>query len=188
MPRNYKPLLQQEFINGIYKIVPIRDEDKYAIMQWRNEQIDILRQKEPLTKEKQECYFNNVIDKLFEQEKPNQLLFSFLENDILIGYGGLVHIDWESKNAEISFITITDRNKDETTFSKDFESYLLIIFEIAYRFLDFNKLHTTFYDIPERNSYQMVLERLNFSREAHLKSHLFFNDRFVDVFIYSHFR
>jgi hypothetical protein len=103
--RNYRCLTQQEFAKGELKLVPIRDEDKYSIMKWRNEQIAILRQKSPLTKENQEKYFKEVVEKLFETDQPSQLLFSFLEKGNLIGYGGLVHIDWENKNAEISFLT-----------------------------------------------------------------------------------
>ena len=124
MNRTYRCLSQSEFKDGNYKLVAIRDEDKYAIMQWRNEQIDILRQKELLTKEKQEWYFKNIVDKLFEQIYPDQLLFSFLENDVLIGYGGLVHIDWLSKNGEISFITSTERNTSHSQFKEDWGNYL----------------------------------------------------------------
>ena len=44
-----------------------------------------------------------MVKKQFKEKQPNQLLFSFIENNLLIGYGGLVHIDWTNKNAEISF-------------------------------------------------------------------------------------
>ena len=70
-----------------------------------------LRQDKPLTEEDQEAYFLNVVAKLFEQERPNQLLFSFLDGDKCIGYGGLVHINWIDKNAEISFIMNTSLEK-----------------------------------------------------------------------------
>ncbi|GAK91039.1 putative ribosomal-protein-serine acetyltransferase [Nonlabens ulvanivorans] len=49
------------------------------IMKWRNEQMYHLRQAEKLTEQSQDSYFKNVVSKLFEQEKPNQLLFSFLK-------------------------------------------------------------------------------------------------------------
>jgi len=108
----YKCLNQNEFNFNEYKIVPIRFEDRLDIMKWRNEQIYHLRQVKPLTIDDQNNYFNNVISKLFEQEKPNQLLFSFLKNDVCIGYGGLVHINWIDKNAEISFIMNTELEED----------------------------------------------------------------------------
>ena len=103
----YKVLNKQNFSVGNYSIVPIRYEDRFEIMKWRNEQIYHLRQDKPLTVDNQEYYFKNIVVNLFDQEKPNQILFSFLENDKCIGYGGLVHINWIDLNAEISFIMDT---------------------------------------------------------------------------------
>jgi hypothetical protein len=61
----------------------------------------------------EEVAFNELkFHKLFEQQQPSQLLFSFLENDKCIGYGGLVHINWIDSNAEISFIMNTQLEKD----------------------------------------------------------------------------
>ena len=59
-------------------------------MKWRNEQIYHLRQAKPLTAEDQKNYFSNVVSKLYDQEKPAQILFSFLKDGKCIGYGGLV--------------------------------------------------------------------------------------------------
>ena len=66
---------------GEFKISPIRHEDRLLIMKWRNEQMFHLRQAELLTEEKQNWYFEQVIDKLFEEQKPNQILFSFFRKD-----------------------------------------------------------------------------------------------------------
>ena len=52
--REYKCLSKQSYSINEYQIVPIRDEDKYDIMQWRNNQIYHLRQSQPLTKEIQD--------------------------------------------------------------------------------------------------------------------------------------
>ena len=49
--------------------------------------------------------------KLFETDQPYQILFSFLKNNEFIGYGGLVHINWEEKKAEISFLLNTKINE-----------------------------------------------------------------------------
>ncbi len=183
LKRAYKCLTPLAFAYRTYKLVPIRDEDKYAIMQWRNEQIDILRQKETLAKGKQEWYFKNIVDKLFEQEKPDQLLFSFLEDNILIGYGGLVHIDWESRNAEISFLTATDRNLNQ--FVDDWKCYLKILKNIANLYLDFSKIYTYAYDI--RPQLFQALTESNFVEEARLKDHVSINNKQYDVLIHSHF-
>ena len=65
---NYKCLKQQVYTDGTYSIVPIRYEDRWGIMKWRNEQIYHLRQAKPLTAEDQENYFSNVVSKLYDQE------------------------------------------------------------------------------------------------------------------------
>ena len=109
---NYKCLKQQEYTLGDYSIVPLRYEDRFSIMKWRNEQIYHLRQARPLTEEDQQRYFDNVVAKLFDQSKPDQILFSYLEKGVCVGYGGLVHINWIDNNAEISFIMDTRLEKD----------------------------------------------------------------------------
>ena len=88
--RSYKSLTQQEYSNREYNLISFRFEDRYEIMIWRNEQIYHLRQKEPLTAQLQDAYFDNVVSKIFDQEQSDQILFTFLKNDELIGYGGLV--------------------------------------------------------------------------------------------------
>jgi hypothetical protein len=113
----YKVLNKQVYCFGEYFIVPIRIEDRYDIMQWRNKQMYHLRQAEPLTKAKQDDYFENVVTKLLIQQQPKQLLFSFLKGEQCIGYGGLVHINWIDKNAEIPFIMET--SLDENRFDEN---------------------------------------------------------------------
>ena len=187
MERTYKCLPNQELCHSQYMLVPIRDADKYTIMHWRNEQIDILRQKMVLTKQVQKIYFRDVVDKLFNQDRPNQLLFSFLENDNLIGYGGLVHIDWENKNAEMSFLNATSRCVDEKLFESDFKGYLDIITPTAFKHLKFVKIHTTLYDIPERHLYKRIIQEYGFIKEARLKRHVIVDSKSYDVCIYSFF-
>ncbi len=183
--RSYKRLAQQIFADGNYKLVPIRDEDRHQIRQWRNEQIDILRQKKLLTIEKQDEYFKEVVAKLFEEEDPTQLLFSFLENDILVGYGGLVHIDWESLNGEISFITETSRNREIQRFKNDWGEFLKILKVIASVHLRFNKIYTYAYDI--RPALFSVLDENNFKQEATLKKHISIHGDLHHVLIHSYF-
>ena len=88
---SYICLHQQEQHLGNFSIVPLRYEDRFLIMKWRNEQIYHLRQARPLTEKDQQHYFDNVVAKLYDNPKPDQILFSYLENDTCIGYGGLVH-------------------------------------------------------------------------------------------------
>lgn len=185
MLRNYKCLSKEEFVFEHYKLIPIRFEDRHLIREWRNQQIAILRQKEPLTAEKQDLYFEQVVAKLFDQEKPEQLLFSFLENELLIGYGGLVHIDWESRNAEVSFLSNTERANDPELFESDWTVYLKILRRVASQELDFIKIYTYAYD--RRPLLYQALEKSSFVQEAKLKNHVVIDGECVDVLIHSCF-
>lgn len=183
-PDSYIVLEKNIFVNGKYSIVPIRYQDRFDIMQWRNEQIYHLRQNSLLKEEDQENYFQNVVAKLFEQESPNQILFSYLKNGVCIGYGGLVHINWIDKNAEISFIMKTELEQKE--FKKHWGTYLDLIEQVAFKELHLHKVFTYAFDM--RPQLYIALEEKNYSREAILKEHCFFNNAFIDVIIHSKFR
>lgn len=179
----YKVLNKQKYTEGNFSIVPIRYEDRLDILSWRNEQIYHLRQNKPLTIEDQENYFNNIVNKLFDQDQPDQILFSFLENDDCIGYGGLVHINWIDKNAEISFIMNTELEKDN--FQKHWILFLNLIEQVAFADLKLHKISSYAFDL--RPKLYPVLENLGFSKEAVLNKHCLFNSEYVDVIIHSKF-
>jgi RimJ/RimL family protein N-acetyltransferase len=179
--KSYNVLKKQVYRNGIYSIVPIRFEDRFNIMKWRNEQIYHLRQKEPLTIEDQNRYFDIVVNKLFEQEKPNQLLFSYLENDKCIGYGGLVHINWIDKNAEISFIMATEL--EEKKFEENWMNYLKLIEQVAFENIDLHKIYTYAFDL--RPNLYVALEKANYNEKVTLKEHCLFQNKFIDIIIHS---
>ena len=81
-------------------------------------QSDIVTLHVPLTKMSEYPTYNLVNDNFLEKLNPNAIfintsrgevvnekaLLSFKKNNVLIGYGGFVHISWENKRSEISFI------------------------------------------------------------------------------------
>lgn len=174
----------QTFEANGFSIVPIRMEDRYSIMKWRNEQIYHLRQKEPLTKEAQDKYFETVVKSLFEKDQPDQILFSFLDNGKCVGYGGLVHINWTDQNAEISFVMDTALEKD--FFGNFWTIYLNLIQQVAFEELGLHKIFTYSYNL--RPKLYGVLRENDFKEEARLKEHVFFDGNFIDAFIHSVFR
>lgn len=177
----YKCLSNSTISLDRYSLIPIRFEDRYKIMQWRNDQIYHLRQSKPLTEEEQDDYFNEVVAKLFDQQQPNQILFSYLENGECIGYGGLVHINWVDKNAEVSFII--DTTKEEKEFDKHWTIYLKLLEEIAFTNLSLHKIFTYAFDL--RAHLYKVLENNAFKKEAELKEHCLFNNHYISVIIHS---
>ncbi|MDX2281787.1 MAG: GNAT family N-acetyltransferase [Saprospiraceae bacterium] len=176
----YKVLNKQIHYEGDFSLVPIRMQDRYAIMQWRNEQIYHLRQHKPLTKADQDTYFENVVSKLFNQEKPVQILFSFLENDQCIGYGGLVHINWINNNAEISFLLDTDLEK--TNFDFHYSNFLKLIEKVAFDELNLHKINTYAFDL--RPFLYPILEKNKFEFEARLKEQIYFEGNYIDAVLH----
>jgi len=180
-PNKYPFLNQNIFQREEFSIVPIRYEDRFKIMKWRNEQIYHLRQPEPLTKEDQENYFSTTVSKLFHQKKPNQILFSYLRNDECIGYGGLVHVNWMDMNAEISFIINTKLEKEEFHFH--WNTYLHLLEEVAFRELNLHKIYVYAFDL--RPHLYEAVEEIGFVKEAVLNEHCIIDGEFKDVVIHS---
>jgi hypothetical protein len=177
----YIALKKQVVVLGRYSIVPIRHEDRHLIMEWRNEQMYHLRQEKLLTKEMQNEYFTNVISKIFEQDHPEQILFSYLKDSECIGYGGLVHINWNDKNAELSFIMKTEL--EEIEFELHWKNFLKMVNEIVTNDLCLIKTYTYAYDL--RPKLYNALEDSYYKLEARLIKHKNINNNFVDVLIHS---
>ncbi len=179
----YACLHRQECHLGAYSLVPLRYEDRFLIMRWRNQQIYHLRQQRPLTEEDQQRYFDTVVAGLYSAEKPDQILFSYLENGVCIGYGGLVHINWTDRHAEVSFIMDTSREADE--FALHWTNYLTMLRGVAFGDLRLHKLFTYAFDLRPR--LYPVLEACGFVREATLKDHCLFEGQYKDVVIHALF-
>ena len=143
-----------------------------------------LRQSKSLTEAEQDRYFDEVVNKLFDQEQPEQILFSFLEGEQCIGYGGLVHINWKDKNAELSFIMNTALEKQR--FHEIWHAYLELIEKVAFEDLGLHKLYTYAFDL--RPCLYKVFEDKRYVEDARLRDHVALNGGFADVIIHSKIR
>ena len=77
----------------------------------RNEQLDVLRQKNKLSKLDQLKYFNEIVLPDLKLKEPKNILFIILKNKHFIGYCGLTNIKWQLGAAEISFLVKKKYNK-----------------------------------------------------------------------------
>ena len=150
-------------------------------MKWRNEQIYHLRQSQLLTEDGQQQYFDNIVSKLYDNPKPDQILFSYLEHGVCIGYGGLVHINWTDRNAEISFIMDTILEADH--FAEHWSNYLIMLKIVAFDDLKLHKIYTYAFDL--RPQLYPIFEAAGFKREATLKEHCCYDGEYKDVIIHS---
>lgn len=174
----YTCLSKEIYQQDNYSIVPIREQDIEFIRIWRNEQIKILRQKKLISQQEQIDYFNNIIKKTFESAKPDCILFSFLLDTNCIGYGSLVHINWNLKSAELSFLTETSRSNEPKIYENDFKIFLKLIFQVAFFDLCFDKLTTETYDF--RKLTIKILENQGFKFQKRLSKNVFKEGKFFD--------
>ena len=178
----YNCLHSDSYNIGEYWLTSLRESDIYKIKEWRNEQIKILRQDQPLTDADQRNYYSEVIVPSFKNPFPKQFLFSFLKNQELIGYGGIVHIAWADKRGEISFLLSTDRSKDTNIYKNDFQFFLRLIKKVAFEDVRLNRIFTETFDI--RPLHIRVLEESGFLLEGRMKQHVFIFDCFFDALIH----
>jgi len=165
-----------------YTLLSLRRKDIFKIKAWRNAQIDILRQKSVLTDKDQQTYYDKMVFPTYRQAYPQQILFSFLLESRCVGYGGLVHICWEYKRAEISFLVDSDRVFDSQTYQEDFQCFLEIIKYISFSDLNLNRLFLETYDV--RNQHVQTIEKSGFVLEGRLKQHVIINGEPIDSLIH----
>jgi RimJ/RimL family protein N-acetyltransferase len=175
----FPDLVPETKSNG-YALKPIRWEDRESIRQWRNAQLEVLRQIEPLSQLQQDEYFTNIVQPQFAEEFPAQLMFAFLKGTELVGYGALVHIHWGDHRAEVSFLTSPDR-QDPASFQSDWSDYLSLLTPIA-RNLGLHKLTTETYAL--RHALMLILEANGFIEEGVLREHHFVNEEFTNSHVH----
>jgi RimJ/RimL family protein N-acetyltransferase len=163
---------------------PIHVEDAEQIRQWRNSQLEVLRQPGPLSPEDQARYFEAVVRPQFDLEYPDQILLAYLDGDELIGYGGIVHICWPDLRGEVSFLTSLERAQGPD-YEKDFGIFLELLKHAAGQGLRLRKLTGETYDIRERHV--QVLESSGFVFEGRMHDHVLIQGRYVDGLIHGCF-
>jgi RimJ/RimL family protein N-acetyltransferase len=159
-----------------YALRPLRWDDREPIRQWRNDQIEVLRQDRPLSADEQDHYYLDVIAPQMAAERPPQILVAMTHDDALIGYGGIVHLSWPDRRGEVSFLTDTTR-LDEATFTADWRAFLDLLLPVARDVLDLHKLTTETYEV--RTTLIPILEQHGFVLEGTLREHHLLDGRWV---------
>lgn len=180
---HYLCLPKKAFEDGKgHTLVAVRLQDIELIRQWRNSQIPVLRQLEEISAESQVSYFERMIWPTFAEAQPRQLLFSYLYQGVLIGYGGLVAMDWAAKRAEVSFLLDPARTHPAQAYAADFTSFLHLLCQVAFKTLKFHRLFTETFAF--RKDHMAVLEDFGLKREGILRDHVFKNGKWVDSYMH----
>lgn len=156
---------------------PLAEEDLSLIKNWRNEQIEVLRQNKILTDEDQKNWFEKV------KTDKNQVLFAILSGDELLGYCGITHLDFSNHRGEVSFIMNTEIAKNEPEYEKYFLEVLDMLKAYAFEELKLHKLFTETYEF--RKFHIGVLEKFGFNFDGRYKEHVFHEGKYVDSLIHS---
>ena len=155
---------------------PIRWSDRESIREWRNQQIDVLRQQDPISTEQQDQYFSQILEPLMGMTHPSQFLFGIELDAQLIGYGGLTNIDWDAQRAELSFLADTKILKTPA-YKEIMTIFIKIISELAKNRFGLNQIFTETY--TQRVDHIEILELAGFEHQTFLADRAVINGESV---------
>lgn len=144
--------------------------DAESIRQWRNAQLAILRQRKPLSQASQNQYFAEVLLPSYLEEQPKMLLFATCVDNELVGYGGLVHIDWSNQRGELSFLVDSSLEHDIQSKTRVFNSFFTVLRNLAFNELGLNRVFTETFD--SRPDHVEMLESFGFVLEGRMYEHI----------------
>lgn len=182
VPSTYQCLPYPRLERGAFAVRAVQPGDIESIRQWRNAQMDVLRQSAVIEPEAQGAYFARHVWPTFADEQPAQVLLAVEESGRLIGYGGLVHIGWEHRRAEVSFLLDPVVAADEVSYRDRFSAFLALIKELSFAGMGFHRLFTETYAF--RTGHIGTLEDAGFRLEGRLRDHVLIDGRFIDSLIH----
>ena len=148
--------------------------------------MSVLRQAKEISATEQVEYFEKLVFPGFSENEPSQILLEIHSHSKLIGYGGLVHIDWTVSRAEISFLLNPDFEEGSADYLQVFDQFLKLIQEIAFANLKLNRLFTETFQF--RNKHIEVIEGNNFKLEGTLRNHCIQNGNLANSLIHGKLR
>lgn len=183
MTRRYSQLPPLDLVHGAFALRCVDDADIEAIRCWRNAQMEVLRQSEPISAEAQRDYFAEQIWPQMSRAQPQTVLVTVLRDGEAIGYGGLVHCAWEHARAEISVLFAPDIATQDREYWGCLMAFLAMIEEVAFDRLGFNRLTLETYAF--REFHIGVIEDAGFVFEGRLREHVWIAGEPVDSLLHA---
>ena len=153
-----------------YAYPPLRHEDIQALRAFRNEQIDVLRQAEPISEEQQERWYEEQVLPTQSDPRPSQTLVSILEpGGAFIGYGGLTNLRWDHRRGEVSFLVDPARAADEGVYRGDMRAFLDHLAAMAFGEHGLNRMFAETWAFRELHI--SILEEAGFMYEGRMREH-----------------
>lgn len=167
---------------GPLSLAAVQPRHIEAIRLWRNAQMDVLRQSRPIGADEQADYYGRHIWPDKARPEPANILLIVEEEGVPVGYGGLVHIAWEHRRAEISFLVKPEIAADPAGYRRCFLGFLGLAQRLAFDQLELDRLFTETYATRDRHI--SVLEEAGFRREGTMRHHVRIDGRPVDSIIH----
>ena len=167
---HYRCLPRRSVGTSALSVRSVQPQDIEPIREWRNAQLDVLRQSRPISPDEQVLYYAENVWPEMDKPQPANILLAIEEEGRLIGYGGLVHVSWEHRRAEISFLQPPGFADTPDRFRHYFGGFLRLMEEIAFGDLGFRRLHAETYAFRELHI--AVFEEAGFRREGALRDHV----------------
>ena len=153
-----------------YRLDMLRRADIQTVRGFRNAQMEVLRQAREITPEGQEQWFATQVEPAHAADEPPQLLVGIHCDGAFIGYGGLTHINWEARRAEVSFLVDPRRAADPDIYRRDMTAFLGFLADWSFRTLGLRRLFTETYAF--RAFHISLLEKAGYRLEGRLREHI----------------
>jgi len=176
----YRVMPYPRLSDGMLDVRAVQPADIEAIRQWRNAQMDVLRQTAPISPEQQTRYFADHVWPHVASQEPVQILLALESAGVLIGYGGLVHISWPNRRAEVSFLLTPDRERQSDVLIEFFSRFLNLMKQLAFDHLGLRRLCTETF--AHRLRHIAALEASGFQCEGRLREHVLIDGTPTDSF------
>lgn len=181
--RRYLVLAKPNYTLNDLEFRPISPCDIQKIRIWRNCQIEVLRQAEKVSWFAQRRYFARNVFNQFMNPEPDQILLGIIYQGVLLGYGGLVHINWIESHGEVSFLLNPLISENSDRYEEVFLSFLEVIAYIAFDELGFDRIMTETYGF--RIKHIQILERFGMKRNGVFCNRAVLNNQYFDSILHS---
>jgi hypothetical protein len=145
------------------------EDDLEPIRQWRNEQMDVLRQSEVITEAAQGAWYRTVYLPAVVSVRPTQLLFVLQQDGERQAYGGYTNLEWNVGRAELSFLAPPAVARDIDRYVATQQLFFSFLLSFGFGQLHLTRLFTETYAF--RAEHMRVLERIGLRHEGTTRRH-----------------
>lgn len=179
----YRVMPNAELCSGSLRLSAVQPDHIERIRKWRNAQMDVLRQSHPISAQDQKRYFEESVwpDKIVKN--PKQILLAIEEEGELIGYGGIVHINWEHRRAEVSFLLSEEIEAVPVKRAQVFLDFLKLMKKLSFAELSLNRLTTEIF--AHRQRHIETVEAAGYKHEGVLREHNIIDGKYVDSILHA---